>query len=66
MGEAPCPLDRTSGAQVVPVSDAPGGEVRGIGPGRDMGDATFDARARRIMHRTRIIDDQPPSSGEIP
>ncbi len=43
MSEAPYPLDGTSGAQVVPVSDALGGEIRGIDPSRDMGDATFEA-----------------------
>ncbi len=113
MCEAPYPLDGASGAQVVPVSEALGGEIRGIDPGRDMGDATFeaihqawlrhlvllfrehdrftwhhqwrvgdlliwdnrctmhrrdgfDAQSQRIMHRTRITDDQPPSRGEIP
>ena len=59
MSEAPYPLDGTPGAQVVPVSDALGGEIRGIDLSRDMGDATFEAIHRAwLRHLVLLFRDQ--------
>lgn len=59
MSEAPYPLDGTSGAQVMPVSDALGGEIRGIDLSRDMGDATFEAIHQAwLRHLVLLFRDQ--------